>query len=80
MLHGIENRLDPGEPLTGNAYDQLEPSLPRYWPLAIERFAASDYIGSALGQEFQRVYTMLKQQELDTFDGQVTPLEYDACL
>ena len=80
MLHGIENRLDPGEPLTGNAYDQLEPSLPRYWPLAIERFAASDYIGSALGQEFQGVYTMLKQQELDTFDGQVTPLEYDACL
>ena len=33
-----------------------------------------------LGAEFQRVYALIKQQELDTFDQQVTPLEYDACL
>ncbi|MEM1112242.1 MAG: glutamine synthetase family protein [Pseudomonadota bacterium] len=80
MLAGIEGELDPGEPLTGNAYDQLEPSLPRYWPQALARFVGSSFIGERLGTEFQRVFAMIKQQELDEFDRLVTPLEYDACL
>jgi glutamine synthetase len=33
-----------------------------------------------LGAEFRHVYEVLKQQELDDFDRQVTPMEYDACL
>ena len=47
---------------------------------ALGRFAGSDFICDYFGQEFQHVYTVLKQQELDEFDRQVTPLEYDACL
>jgi glutamine synthetase len=80
MLHGIENKLEAPAPLEGNAYEQLPPSLPRYWPVALGRFASSDFIRDNFGEEFQRVYTVLKQQELDEFDRQVTPLEYDACL
>ncbi len=80
MLHGIEQGLEPGPPTEGNAYEQLEPSLPRYWPEALERFSRSAFIADYLGPEFQRVYTLLKQQELDQFDRQVTLLEYDACL
>jgi glutamine synthetase len=80
MLHGIENRLQAPPPLTGNAYDQLPPSLPRHWPEALARFAASGFIRDNLGEDFQQVYTVLKQQELDEFDRQVTPMEYDACL
>jgi glutamine synthetase len=80
MLHGIENKLVAPAPLEGNAYDQLPASLPRYWPDALARFADSDFVAQYLGSEFQRVYTLLKQQELDEFDRQVTPLEYDACL
>ena len=80
MLQGIENKLEAPPPLEGNAYEQLPPSLPRYWPVALARFENSDFIRDNFGEEFQRVYTVLKQQELDEFDRQVTPLEYDACL
>jgi len=80
MLYGIENRLVPPEPLVGNAYEQLPPSLPRHWPEAIERFRESGFIADYFGEEFQSVYTALKQQELDEFDYHITPLEYDAGL
>ena len=80
MLYGIENKLQAPEPLEGNAYDKVPPSLPRYWPDALARFSDSQFIPDYLGEEFHRVYTFLKQQELDEFDRQVTPLEYDACL
>ena len=80
MLYGIENQLEAPAPLQGNAYDQLPASLPRYWQDALARFERSKFIGDYLGSEFQRVYTLLKQQEMDEFDRQVTPLEYDACL
>jgi glutamine synthetase len=80
MLHGIEQGLEAPEPLEGNAYEQQEPSLPRHWPEALARFSTSAIAREFLGEEFQRVYTLLKQQEMDEFDRQVTPLEYDACL
>lgn len=80
ILHGIENKLEAPEPLEGNAYEQLPPALPRYWPDALAAFENSEFIGRYLGAEFQRIYTLMKQQEMDQFDCQVTPLEYDACL
>ncbi len=80
MLHGIEGGLTPPAPLEGNAYDQVPPSLPRYWADALARFEASAHIRSAFGEDFQKVFAILKQQELDEFDRQVTLLEYDACL
>ncbi len=80
MLHGIENKMDAPEPLEGNAYEQIPASLPRHWPEALARFEQSEFVAQWFGEEFQRVYTLLKQQEMDEFDRQVTPLEYDACL
>lgn len=80
MLHGIENKLLAPEPMVGNAYEQVPASLPRYWPNALQYFEESEHICSYFGSEFQKVFAILKQQELDTFDSQVTPLEYDACL
>ena len=80
MLHGIENKLQPPAALTGNAYEQLPASLPRYWPDALENFSQSEFIKTNFGAEFQTVYSLMKQQEMDEFDRQVTPMEYDACL
>jgi glutamine synthetase len=80
MLHGIENKLEAPAPLEGNAYEQLPPSLPRYWPDALGKFKESDFIRENFGEEFQKVFAILKQQEIDEFDRHVTPLEYDACL
>lgn len=80
MLHGIENKLAPPASLEGNAYDQVPASLPRHWPDALARFSDSNFIRDSFGEDFRRVYTLLKQQEMDEFDRQVTALEYDACL
>ena len=80
ILHGIENKLVAPAPLEGNAYEQVPPSLPRHWPSALHCFEQSEPIAAYLGSEFQKVFVILKQQEMDTFDSQVTPLEYDACL
>ena len=80
MLHGIENKLQSPEALEGNAYEQVPPSLPRYWPNALQCFEESELIATYFGDDFQKVFAILKQQELDTFDSEVTPLEYDACL
>lgn len=80
IVDGIEQQRQAPEPLTGNAYEQLDASLPCYWPDALGRFARSAFIKDSFGEDFQRVFTLLKEQELDAFDHQVTPLEYDACL
>ena len=80
VLHGIEHKLEPPAPVEGNAYDQVPPSLPRHWPEALARFSASGFIRDNFSAQFQHVYGVLKQQELDEFDRHVTPMEYDACL
>jgi glutamine synthetase len=80
ILHGIENDLEAPAALEGNAYEQLPPSLPRYWPDALARFEDSEFISEYFGEEFRQVYSILKRQEIDEFDRHVTPLEYDACL
>ncbi|WP_027950308.1 glutamine synthetase family protein [Haliea salexigens] len=80
MLHGIEHQLEPPPPVAGNAYDQVARTLPRYWPDAVERFRKSSFIREHFGAEFQRVFTLMKEQEMHEFDRQVTPLEYDTSL
>ena len=80
MLHGIENKLEAPAPLEGNAYDQLPPTLPRYWADALARFENSSFIRERFGEDFRKVFAILKQQELDEFDRQITLLEYDANL
>ncbi len=80
MLYGIERRLEPPPPLTGNAWEQLAPSLPVHWNDALDRFRQSRFIAEYLGAPFQEVYTLLKQQELEEFARHVTPLEYDTSL
>jgi glutamine synthetase len=80
MLYGIENELEPPPPTEGNAWEQLEPTLPQYWNDALEQFRESRFVAEYLGSEFQKVYGLLKQQELDEFGRHVTPLEYDTNL
>lgn len=80
MLYGIENELEAPAPIQGNAWEQIDPSLPRHWPDALARFQRSDFVAQYLGERFQTVYGLIKQQEMDEFDRHVTPLEYDTGL
>jgi glutamine synthetase len=80
MLHGLDTAASAPAPIEGNAYEQLAPTLPQHWGDALERFRSSRFIAEYLGAEFQEVYALLKQQEIDEFARHVSPLEYDTNL
>lgn len=80
MLYGIENKLTAPKPITGNAYKQMPASLPNSWLKSIEHFKQSEFIAQYFGDEFQRVFTATKEQELEEFNNQITALEYETYL
>jgi glutamine synthetase len=75
MLHGLENRLEPPAVLTGNAYLQEGDPLPTNWPAAVDRFAASEFSRTVLGDKFVNLYTAVKRAEMEEFHSHITPLE-----
>ena len=80
MLEGIEKGLEPPAPLTGNAYEQEAPLLSYDMGEAIQRFAASDFVGRAFGTEYRRVFAIMKEAELAAFERRINPLEYETYL
>lgn len=81
MMDGIERRLDPGAPISGNAYSQdapKDPELPVFMQDALRLFGASSFISTALGPEMQRTFGLTKGQELGEFQRHITSLEYHA--
>jgi glutamine synthetase len=74
---GITRKLDPGPPLTGNAYRNAATSLPISWPEAALAFEASDLMRAYLGDKFHRLFLTTRRGELHAFEAHVTPLEYE---
>ena len=80
--HGIERRLDPGAPVTGNGYAAaaVDPApsaerpaaLPATWHESLERARGSAFLREALGEDFLKVFLAIKQQELARFEAEVT--------
>ena len=75
MLHGIEQRMDPGPPVTGNAYEQFEVRTP-YWRDAIEDFLGSGFAAEWYGTQFRHVYGQQKHREMRDFKALVPDLDY----
>jgi glutamine synthetase len=82
ILKGLTERHLPRAPLEGNAYqhDCLGEPLPRYWPTALDRFESSQFARELLGPDLHRLYSMVKRQELDDFNAQITPQECELYL
>ncbi len=83
MLEGLEAGQLPPPPVEGNAYHGQStdaPALPRHWPLALERFATSDFAARTFGPAFRQLFTTVKEAELDAFSSHVTRLECDLYL
>lgn len=75
-IHGIENKLDPGDPAQGNAEELGGPPLPTAWVNALETFRRSNVVREAFGAEFQDVYYRLKTTERISFERIVTSLDH----
>ena len=76
MLHGIEQQLDPGPVLAGNAYRDSTPSIPLSWPEALAAFERSAFARDCLGERFARLYAGTRRGEMQDFMSYVSPLEY----
>lgn len=78
-MHGIERRLDPGEPVQGNGYASTGPGpwpeLPATWGESIARAGASHFLNDALGPGMHKVLLAIKRQEYARWSAEVTPTD-----
>ncbi len=63
-LTGIEDKAEPPEPITGNAYALDLPRIPDDWGAAIDAFANSDIVKRIFSEEMIRNFVLTKRQEL----------------
>jgi len=76
VLVGIEDRLEPPAPVTGNAYEEDIPPLPLDWGTAIDCFANSAVIKRMLPLTLVEMFGDCKRQERLRFATDVSPFEY----
>ena len=62
-LDGLKRRAEPPKPITGNAYDQDLPEIPRDWATAISAFEGS----AVLPRELIGNFVLTKYQELAVY-------------
>jgi glutamine synthetase len=75
MLHGIEQRSDPGPPISGNAYEQVPPRE-LFWHDTIAAFRRSDFALAQFGSEFRHIYGEQKLKEMRSFQREVSDVDY----
>lgn len=73
---GLTEKTDPGVPITGNGYEQIEPDFPQGWAAAIEEVANSAFLADYLGAEFMAVFSAIKRAEADRFNALVSDIDH----
>ncbi len=63
-LIGIEDKLTPPAPISGNAYEQDHPQIPDTWEAAIDRFEESDIAERIFSPLLIQNLVLTKRQEL----------------
>jgi glutamine synthetase len=87
-LEGIENKLDPGDPIALNMYEQSDAQLdelgvsvlPRTLLEAVEAFKADPLGEEIFGSELAASYAELKETEWWDYHNTVSEWEYDRYL
>jgi glutamine synthetase len=74
-LYGIDHRLEPPEPLRGNAYETKAPHLPRSLDEATHLLERSSVARELLGEEFVDHYLRTRQWEVRQHQRAVTDWE-----
>ena len=62
-LNGMESKIDPPEPISGNGYDSKGNTIIKDWKLAIERFTSSQEIKKIFDPLLIRGLVDCKNQE-----------------
>lgn len=80
MEEGIDQRLPAPEPISGNAYDLGAPRLSGSMREAVQRMRTSQFAIRNFGENFTRIYTIMKEMECAEFERRISSLEYETYL
>jgi glutamine synthetase len=70
--HGLTRQIDPGEPIEGNSYEQLEQSLPNNLRDALRELDDSEVLN-----QYIDIFVVCKEAELQEFETTISDLEYN---
>ena len=75
--HGLTHGIEPGEPIEGNSYEQLEQSLPNNLRDALRALDDSEILGRYIDPGYIDVFVACKEHELEEFEHSISDLEYN---
>lgn len=76
MLHGIENKLDPGKEST-ETVNGRDKNLPLNLPAALANTIGSEALINSMGREFIDLYCRHRESETVAFENHISAREYD---
>jgi glutamine synthetase len=76
LHHGLTNQIDPGPPISGNAYEEAAANLPITWDRAIEQMAAATLLPGYFGADFCRLYHVCRAAERDRYQDVIPALDH----
>ena len=79
-LYGIENGLQPPDPVGGRAYAEKLPKLPADWASAVNAFEDGEMVPQIFDPRLQSLLVACKRQEIAGFAAIVTDLEFSTYL
>ncbi|MEQ8282052.1 MAG: glutamine synthetase family protein [Parvibaculum sp.] len=74
---GIDKKLEPSEPVTGDGYSKREATLPMNWWKALETARRSEFLRERLGEEFVDIFLTIKEVECDRFFAEISDVDFD---
>ena len=75
--HGLSNRIEPGAPIEGNSYEQLEQSLPNNLRDALRALDDSEILARYIDPAYIDIFVACKEHELEEFEHSISDLEYN---
>ncbi|SDT08629.1 glutamine synthetase family protein [Pseudomonas oryzae] len=75
--HGLTHQIEPGEPIEGNSYEQLEQSLPNNLRDALRTLDDSEVLNQYISPDYIDIFVACKEAELEEFETTISDLEYN---
>ena len=79
-LRGIQDRMTPPDPITGNAYASETPAIDCGWKESLAVFEHSPIVGDLFDPLLVRMMVALKNQEIARFSNQISEFELSSYL
>jgi glutamine synthetase len=77
MHHGIKEQLDPSPMTEEKANVEYQVTLPVRWSKALDAFEAGAILPRYFGEEYHRVYGVVKREESELFHSEITDRDYE---